>query len=477
MANVIELLSKLANEEPNHPLLDDGVNHLSNLEVYQSCLEIAGSLIEKGIENQPIVVSVSRTIDSILYFFGIAASGNCYIPVLSDMPYEKLKKIKEASLANHLIEADPLVEKGDLFETISKETLFSGKPLNNPVILDNKPLYVVFTSGSTGVPKGVIKTHENILAFVSNFLLTFPFLNEERIANQTPFSFDASAKDIYLALGMNGTLFIPDKSVFALPGETIKYLNTNHISYICWVPSALTMIAKVKALNFSKLNDLRYVYFVGEVFPPKYLNYWIEKAPDIRYFNIFGSSEVAGVSLYHEMKGIQSLDKEIPTGKPIKNNEVALLDGEILIKSKQVALGYINDPEKDKIAFDRSTNPTTLHTGDYAKIDENGDIVFQTRKDFQIKHLGYRIELQEIEVAVMALPYIDNCCCLYEKEKDKIVLFFTLNKTLDDYKKTIINDLGKKLAFYMMPNRFEKLDKMPLNQNGKIDRAGLMSLL
>ncbi len=477
MPNIIERLSILASQDPTHILLNDSKKSLTNKEVYESALRIGGYLKEKGIENSPIIISVSRTLDSLLYFYGVAASGNYYIPVLPDMPYEKLKKIKEASNAKYLIEADELIEKGDLFETLNNQELLSGSPLDKPMEVDNKPIYVVFTSGSTGTPKGVMKTHENVLSFIDNFMETFPFLKEERMANQTPFSFDASAKDIYLVLAMNGTLFIPDKSVFALPGETVKYLNNNHITYICWVPSALTMIAKVKALNFCQLIDLKYVYFVGEVFAPKYLNYWLEKAPNIRYFNTYGSSEVAGVSLYHEVIGEQPLDKELPTGKPLKNNEVKLIDGEITIKSKQVALGYINDQEKDKIAFDRSTNPTTLHTGDYARIDENGDVVFETRKDFQIKHLGYRIELQEIEVAVMSLPYIDNCCCLYDKEKDKIVLFFTLNSEIEGYKKVIIDDLNKKVAFYMIPNRFELLKEMPMNANGKIDRAGLKARL
>lgn len=477
MPNIIERLAKIAEKEPTHCLLVDNEKSLTSKEVYEASLKIAGFLFSHKIVDEPIIVSVSRTVLSILSFYGIAASSNYYIPVLPDMPYEKLKKIKDASKAKYLIEVEPLTDKNDLFTSLSLNDLLKAKPLLKPIDVSNRPLYVVFTSGSTGTPKGVLKTHENMMAFIDNFMETFPFLGEERLANQTPFSFDASMKDIYLVLKMNGTMFIPGKSVFALPGETIKYLNENHITYICWVPSALTMIAKVKALNFTPLNELKYVYFVGEVFAPKYLNYWVEKAPHIRYFNIYGSSEVAGVSLYHEVIGLQELDKELPTGKPLKNNKVELLDGEIIIQSGQVALGYINDPEKDKIAFDRSTTPTTLHTGDYARIDENGEIVFETRKDFQIKHLGYRIELQEIEVAVMSLPYIDSCCCQFDKLKDKIVLFFTLNQELDGYKKVIIDDLNKKLAFYMIPNRFELLESMPLNANGKIDRTLLASRL
>ena len=472
MAHIIDALITLSEKQGDTILFADKNQSCTVKEALQSAYRISAYLHDKKIENQAIFVSVSRTIETPLLFFGIAASGNYYVPVLSDTPKEKLEKMVSATHGGYLFEAEPLLEKGNLLPSLSKEEALA-YPKSEPALKksDNHALYLVFTSGSTGTPKGVLKSHDAMLRFMENFTLTFPFLKKERIANQTPFSFDASAKDIYLSIQLGATLFIPERSVFALPGETLKYLKSQKITMLIWVPSALSMISKVKALNFETLPDLRYVFFVGEAFPAKYLNYWIEKLPDVRYFNIYGSSEVAGVSLYHEIKGPQPLDKPIPTGKGLANNHVSLLDGEILIQSEQVALGYINDEEKDRRTFDRSTKPTTLHTGDYAVYNEEGDIVFETRKDFQIKHLGYRIELQEIEVAALSLPYIENCCCLYDNERDKIVMVLVSNQSEENWKKPLLDDLGRKVASYMLPNKLVRLDKMPLNPNGKIDRV------
>jgi acyl-coenzyme A synthetase/AMP-(fatty) acid ligase len=154
-------------------------------------------------------------------------------------------------------------------------------------------------------------------------------------------------------------------------------------------------------------------------------------------------------------------------GTPLLNNKVYLDEhGEITVNSKQVAMGYINNPAKNKKVFIGGE----LKTGDFAVPDKDGNFIFKTRKDFQIKHMGYRIELQEIEASANCIEYINGCCCLYDRKKEKIVLFTVLSKSRDDPKKEIILDLRKKLPAYMIPNTIEILDEMPLNSNGKTDR-------
>ena len=320
----------------------------------------------------------------------------------------------------------------------------------------------MFTSGSTGEPKGVLKNHSNVVSFIGNFIKTFPMLGNERVANQTPFFFDASMKDIYLTLALGATLYIPSKIRFSLPTETIKYLVDNKITMIYWVPSILMMIAKTRILNFVKPSDLRYVFFVGEVMQPKYLNMWLDALKNTRFFNTYGSTEIMGVSLYYEIK--EHFDGDIlPTGKPLANNRVELVDGEIVVTSDQVAVGYLNKPPFNGV----------MHTGDYATYDKDGNIVFASRKDYQIKHLGYRIELQEIEAAITNLEYIDSCAAIYDEVKDQIILFAALNTQIDNPSFTILNDAKAKLQFYMIPNKVIIIDKMPLNNNGKTDRIKL----
>ena len=470
MKNIIELLHQNYIEHPDRIALTDSSRQITYEDLFFEVIKKASYFLDKNIIHQPIIVKVNRSIGSLISFFAILLSNNYYVPVDENIPLEKLNKIINISKAQYyisFIEDELSVTKID-FET--SDTVYDFSRFEND-FNENNNSYLMFTSGSTGEPKGVIKTHKNIISFVNNFAETFPFLKDERMANQTPFYFDASMKDIFLMLKLGATLFIPEKVTFSLPFETIKYLNENQITYLCWVPSILTMIAKTRTLSYVKPTYLKYVFFVGEVFQPKYLNMWVEALPEVRYFNIYGSTEVMGVALYYEIKGL--FNKEVvPTGKPIANNKVYLENEEIVICSEQVAKGYIN-VDNQKTFRINADNKQELKTGDYATYDEEGNIVFLSRKDFQIKHLGYRIELQEIEASLINIPYISDCCAIYDEQKDIIVLYATLNEELENPKKQILNDAKDKLQFYMMPNKVIILDEMPLNDNGKVDRQKL----
>lgn len=339
------------------------------------------------------------------------------------------------------------------------------------------PIYTVYTSGSTGKPKGVIKTQENVIAFVNNFVQTFNFESGLNIANQAPLFFDASMKDVFLCIATCSTLFFPDKTLFAVPLKLVEYLNTHMINYICWVPSALTIIVRLNTFKYLKPMFLKYVMFVGEVFMPKYLDMWIDALPNITYCNLYGSTEIAGVCLYKKITEKLPEDKPIPLGKALANNTVFLEDGEIVVLSDQTAIGYINDPEKNSKVFAVKDGKKYLKTGDFAFENEDGDIVFTSRKDFQIKHMGYRIELQEIDLSVARLKYIGNCAVLYNQPADKIVAFVSLSSPIENPAKTIITDLKEILPAYMVPNKIEVLDELPLNANGKIDRVKLKEMI
>ena len=469
MKNIVELLNINALENKNDLALQDEDGFLTYGELFDLVLQRASFIKDLGLVNSPIIVKVNRSKESIVNFLAVLLSNNHYIPVDEDIPLEKLNKIIKASKAEYVIptkEDDSGLKVIDFtngknvypFEEFSKD--FNEKNYS----------FIMFTSGSTGDPKGVIKNHKNIISFVENYASTFPFLGQERIANQTPFFFDASAKDIYLSLKLKAALFIPAKTRFSLPLETVKFLNENKITYISWVPSILTMIAKTRTLNYVKPEFLKYVFFVGEVFQPKYLNMWIEALPNVRYFNIYGSTEVMGVSLYYEIKK-HFEGESIPTGKALKNNDVYLVDGEIVVNSDQVAVGYLNNNESKTFEYVNGRN--LLHTGDFASYDSEQNIVFSSRKDYQIKHLGYRIELQEIEASLINLDYISQCCAVYDDSSDKIILFVSLNRDIEEPNRKILVDAKEKLQFYMVPNKVIVLNELPLNNNGKLDRLNL----
>lgn len=471
MEHIFELLLQSAAEEKERILFADSEKGITYQDAVVEVSRIALFLKRRNIHNSPILVKAERNADTLIFFLGIAASDNYYVPVSETTPTERLNDIISIADIHYAIGFDKEGLVSLDMEEARKEEIVEAEldELKKACSIDH-PLYLMFTSGSTGKPKGVIKSHGNVLAFVKNFKETFTDIEEhQRLANQTPFYFDASAKDIYLTIALRSTLYIPPKEVFVLPNRSIEYLNDKQITLIMWVPSALIMIARIRVLSFMKPQFLKYVFFIGEVFPSKYFNMWYKALPDVTFVNWYGSTETAGACLYHIMERPLLDDESAPIGKPLKNNTVKLEDGEICIRSEQVALGYLNEPEKNRQTFVREEDGIYLHTGDYGQYNEDGDIVFRTRKDFQIKHMGYRIELQDIEKTVLSIDYIASCCAVYAKERICLIVTLTMEKTPSE----IMQDLKPILADYMMPSRIVIKETMPLNANGKIDRVSL----
>ena len=350
---------------------------------------------------------------------------------------------------------------------------------------------MIYTSGSTGKPKGVLKSHGAEIDYIETYRKTFSFTGEEVIGNQAPFFFDASAKDIYMMLCIGCTIEILPTSLFSFPPELIAYLNEKEVTFASWVPSVLSIVAQLNPFSLIKPTTLKRVFFVGEVMPIKHLNRWREALPEIQYVNLYGQSEIAGVCCYYEVKESLEESQTLPVGKPFSNCRIYLLDGEeivtepgrlgeMYIVSDALASEYFNDAEKTNRVFlyrDFGKGPERcFKTGDLFRYDSEGNLLFSSRADFQIKHMGHRIELGEIESVVDEFPQIDRCCCLYNAERKKIVLFCQpaegVTITGAEFRRMLKNQLSP----YMLPARVEML-QLPLNANGKIDRQKLKTML
>ena len=272
----------------------------------------------------------------------------------------------------------------------------------------------------------------------------------------------------------------------------IEYLNARRITYLCWVPTALSIVTQLNTFRQILPTTLQTVLFVGEVFPVKQLHKWLTTLPELRYVNLYGSSELAGICCYYEIPRGQ-LPEQLPMGIPLSNCRVYLHAaggfvtspeqlGEVWVESPALALEYYGDPEKTAVAFCQETLPDgrtgrVLKTGDLARYDAEGNLVFSSRKDFQIKHMGRRIELGEIEAAADRLPELQRCCCLYNDGKKRIELFCQLSPGLALDGKQIQSLLRGSLSDYMVPTKVHILDEMPFNANGKIDRSRLKACM
>ena len=468
--NILEKYKLIVDTFPDKVAVADKNHSYTFKELYNVAKRISYQ-IHKYAVNEPILVIANHESETILMMLGVLLSGNYYIPIDIEMPKEKINTIVKDSMAKvvignnydeSLFEGLHLLSMNDL-----EENSFEIDSINE----DNR-LYVVYTSGSTGKPKGVVKSFKAMRLFIDCYSKTFGLTNEEIIGNQSPFYFDASAKDIYLMLWTGATIQILGKELFVLPISLINYMNENKVNFISWVPSALSIVVQLNTFSEIKPKYLKNVFFVGEVMPVKHLNKWISALPNARYVNLYGQSEIAGICCYYEISNIFE-KSSLPIGKPLQNCEIVLNEDEICIISDSLAEGYYNDQEKTNNAFKyeiiNNKKCRVFHTGDLATYDEEGNLVFIGRKDYQIKHMGHRIELGEIESISNSLGFVEKSCCLYNDTKKRIVLFCELK----DKERTVADirmELRNKLSEYMMPRTIIIKDRLPINKNGKIDR-------
>ncbi len=354
---------------------------------------------------------------------------------------------------------------------------------------DIRPLYVNFTSGSTGTPKGVAVSHRSVIDFIRVFTGTFNITHEDILANQAPFDFDVSVKDIYSGLYTGASVWLIPRDYFSNPVLLMDYLADNKVTTLIWAVSAMCFVSIMNGLEYRTPETINKVMFSGEVMPVKHLNKWRRFLPDATYVNLYGPTEITCNCTYYILDRDYENDESIPAGVPFVNEKVFLLDeadrrvvesgkcGEICVSGTCLALGYYRDFERTAEAF--MQNPLNdrfselmYRTGDIGRYDEEGNLIYVSRKDFQIKHMGQRIELGEIEAAAQAADGITRACCIYNTGKKRIELFYTGEME----KRELTEALKQKLPQFMIPGKTVKLDEMPLNKNGKIDRHRLSEL-
>jgi non-ribosomal peptide synthetase component F len=272
------------------------------------------------------------------------------------------------------------------------------------------------------------------------------------------------------------------------PTKLCDFLNEHRINTVCWVVSALTMISSLGVLEKNPPKYLTTVAFGSEVFPRRQYDLWREALPDAKFFNLYGPTEATGMSCYWHATRKLDKDEPIPIGKPFKNTDLMLItedakeakdgeQGEIYLRGTCVTLGYFNNPEKTAEAFVQNplqhAYPETVYrTGDLAYRNEYGELVFVSRKDAQIKHMGHRIELGEVESAASECNEVARACCVYDDEKKRILLYYCG----EIYENALLQFLKGYLPRYMLPAVCKKLESMPLTPNGKLDRKKIKSI-
>ena len=350
---------------------------------------------------------------------------------------------------------------------------------------EDDPLYVIFTSGSSGKPKGVITSHRSLMCYIDAYRSVMNIDRNEVLGNQSPLDYIAAIRDIYLPVYTGASTYIIPTVYFTSPVKLFEALDREKITCIGWSVSALTLPTSMGAFNHITPRYLKKICFSGSVMPCKYLKIWQEKLPDALFVNQYGPTEATASCTYYIIKEKVKDDDILPIGIPYRNYKVFLLNddntatakgqkGEICVSGPILSLGYYNDPERTAASFIQ--NPLNgvyreliYKTGDLGRVREDGCLEFHGRKDRQFKHLGHRVEPEEIETAAGKAEGVSACAALYDGKKELIYLFYAGEASPKD----ISVYLRKILPGFMVPRKFVKSDRLPSLPNGKTDIESL----
>jgi amino acid adenylation domain-containing protein len=450
----------------------------------------------------PIPVFLPKSAQNIVADIGILYSGNAYANLDIKSPPQRLKGMLQnlnppiiVTSAAHVAALKALdfsEEKLMLIEQVMvPEAAYDNSSLLRRLdsIIDTDPYCIIHTSGSTGIPKGVALNHRCTIDFVDWAFDRLGLDGSEIMGSLAPIYFDAYTLEFCTMLAKGSTWVVVPEQLAMFPPKLVEFVATQPINFIFWVPTIMVNIANLDLLAKFKLDRVTKVFFIGEVFPTKHLNYWRRHLPKAMFVNLYGPIEITVACTYYIVDREFSDDDKLPVGFPCRNTEILILNdqnqlakvdehGEICVRGSSLALGYYNNSERTAKGFVQ--NPLNPHypeliyrTGDSGYWNNRGEIMFLGRKDFQIKHMGYRIELGEIEHAVLQVDGIRNCCVVYNQNKKEIALFYESDNELTPG--FIREKLSPLVPKYMLPSVFNWMQQMPRNPNGKIDRAKLVA--
>ena len=497
MTNILEYLERSAQLYPEKPALVDEQQSITFAQALENSRRVGSSLALSLAKGQPVAVYMEKSVENLCAFWGIVYAGGFYVSFNTQLPTSRLQQMQSVLQAPFVITDEE--HRAELEEVFPPHRILIYRDLVKSAVdralltqirqrhVDTDPLYANFTSGSTGVPKAVVVGHRSTLDFIDHFCPIFSITQKDIIANQAPFDFDVSVKDIYSALATGATLVLVPRPLFSQPQQLLDFLCEHRATTLIWAVSALCLISTVHGLDYRTPETVNKVLFSGEVMPAKHLKIWMEHLPRAQFVNLYGPTEITCNCTYHIIDRERSYPDGIPMGQAFPNEDVFLLDGddqlvtapnvvgEVCVRGSALALGYYRNPEQTAAAFPNNPlNPCypqrIYRTGDLARYSTLGELHFCGRKDFQIKHMGHRIELEEIERAVSNLPGVHRCCCVFHSEKHRLYAFYQGDLTPKELRLQLLPTLPP----YMIPNVFRQVDQFPLNKNGKIDRTLLM---
>lgn len=517
------LLVESAKRFPNHQAVRFEGHSLTYSELDKLSNQVARTLKSAGVKRGDRVgIYVNKSLASIISIFGILKAGGVYVPLDPNAPVRRLAYItrncdiqtiltspgKLSTLAGFFPEGSP-INKIVFTESYSDITAslpegvqlirwdevadYDDAAASDEAVIETDLAYILYTSGSTGDPKGVMISHRTIFTFINWCFETFQVNSQDRVTSHAPLHFDLSTFDIFVTCKAGGTVVLIPEKLSIFPIKLAQFLQDERITITYMVPSILSMMVNYGNLSQHDMSSLRTILFAGEVFPIKYLRKLVAAIPQADYFNLYGPTET-NVCTYYK---VQSKDIEpertqpVPIGVACENIEVLAVDefgqlvtqpgveGELWVRGSCVAQGYWGDPDKTAQGFVRNPfqghfEETAYRTGDIVTLDEDGvNWTYISRRDHMIKSRGYRIELGEIETALYAHAGVKEAAVVALPDDlvgNRLKAFVVASASNHLGEKELQLHIGSILPRYMVPEIIEFRDELPKTSTGKINR-------
>ena len=491
MKNMLEALERTAERCPLRVAFYDDREQMTFADLRSAARRIGSCIRQYARPREAVALLIdARSIQNIPALYGALYAGCAYAPMDIAMPPERLRQLLallspaavvadekgEKAYAACGLEAGKLVrcadavacpEDGEALEAVRRQAR------------SDDPMSILYTSGSTGVPKGSVQTHASYIAWTEATITMYGLQEDTVFGNQSPFFYANSILDIFPPVALGAKVYLLPSGVLTFPKRLIQCLNEHQITEFCMTPSSFISVVSAGVLTDGCLPGLRWGIMSGESMPWQPLDAWMRATPAASWWHFYGSTEMFSVAV-GRVDPSYSTEKRLPVGKLFPGVEVLFLDdngdpvpdgepGEMYVQSPWVATGYYRDEARTDAAWVTMAGRRRYRSGDMGYLRPDGQLMVLGRKDRQIKHMGYRMELGEVEAAVSAVPGINESAVLYDRENDRIFCYYT--GASDE--KTVKAALKARLARYMLPDELIRLPQMPHTASMKIDRGAL----
>ena len=512
--------------DPGHEAVRFSGASLTYAELARRSNGLARLLAARGVRRGDRVgIFMNKSLDSAVAMYGVMKAGGAYVPLDPFAPAARVAFVIRDCGIRHLITTDFKLDQSALleedvaglsclvgsdgrdglpagagsakvaFDTVSWSEVRAAATDEAPgVELTEQDLsYILYTSGSTGTPKGIMHTHRSALSFAEWAVDAYGLTAADRVSNHAPLHFDLSTFDFFAAARAGATTVIVPEAITKLPADLGRLMQREKLTVWYSVPFALMQLMERGNLDRLDLAAMRWVLFAGEVFPMKHLRRLVESLPHVRFSNLYGPTETNVCTAYHLPAVLPEGDEAIPIGPPCANIESLIVDddneavaegaaGELLIRGGVVMRGYWGRPDLNERGFYRRPvfgghyEDVFYRTGDLVERQPDGNLKYLGRKDRQIKTRGYRVELDEVESAILSLPAVEEAAAFTVPDgsgSNLIAAAVTVAGAAALTGEAVVEHVSRLLPSYAVPVMVRVLDQFPRTSTGKINRREL----